>query len=116
MSKNERSRNSVGGKLTYVNRLAGDVSFVPTPSTLCFDLHDSAVDSAPVFILWLDGAKGADCEDAATLTLESALSVHEEWGGVTGAIAKEKKIFYRQAAGLTSTPVITLFDEPVIGS
>ena len=27
MSKNERSRNSVGGKLTYVNRLAGDVSF-----------------------------------------------------------------------------------------
>jgi hypothetical protein len=24
MSKNEISRNSVGGKLTYVNRLAGD--------------------------------------------------------------------------------------------
>jgi hypothetical protein len=89
----------------------GDLAFVNTPSTICFDLHDSTETTAPVFVLWVDGVKGADCETATTLTRDAALSIHEEWGGTKGAIAKNKKLYFRQAASITAMPVITLFDE-----
>jgi hypothetical protein len=94
--------------------VTGDLAFLNQVSTVCFDLHDSAAGTAPLFALWVDGQKGADCEDVATLTRDAALVVVSSWGGATGAVAKDRASFYYQAASVTVRPTITLFDRPAL--
>lgn len=87
--------------------------FATTPATICFDLVGGSAERAPSLVLWVDGENGADCRDFATLTRATAAAIEEEWGGATGAIASERGAFYRQAAGITATPTVTLFNRSV---
>jgi hypothetical protein len=92
--------------------LAGDGSFVTSLSTTCFDLHDGSATTAPYFVLWVDGQKGASCADPTTLTPATAFGVRALFHGDAGALDKTAKIFYRQGSAVTSTPTITLSDTP----
>lgn len=92
--------------------LAGDASFVTASSTVCFDLHDGSATTAPYFVLWVDGQKGASCADPATLTLASAFGTRALYHGGTGALDKTTKVYYRQGGAVTSMPTITLSDTP----
>lgn len=91
-----------------------DPSFVLGPSTVCFDLHDGAADEPPYFALWVDGVRGADCAQPATLTVASAHAVGATWRGLTGAVDKTTSLYFRQSSGQTAEPVVTLFDDPVL--
>ena len=94
--------------------LDGDGSFINSVSTVCFDLHDGGADKPPYFVFWVDGHAGARCDDFDTLTIASAYGVRAVWRGAVGAIDKQAKLYYREAAGAASSPTITLFDEPVL--
>lgn len=94
--------------------LDGDASFINAPSTICFDLYDGAAGEAPSFILWVDGQKGADCDDDATLTGASAYGARTYWNGTTGAITKDTNVYFRQASGTGATPTVTLFADAVL--
>lgn len=85
-----------------------NASFLRSTSTVCFDLHDGAVDAPPAFALWVDGEKGADCSDLSTLTETNVFVTRSSWLGAVGVIAKDKNVYYRQSAGLDVAPVITL--------
>jgi hypothetical protein len=98
---------------TADGEVAGDATFVRSTSTVCFDLVDSTADTAPVFNLWVDGVKGADCETAATLTADSVFASITDWGGTVGPVAKTKKVFFYQRTA-AAAPTVTLFDDPVL--
>ncbi len=82
-------------------------------STVCGDVHDGGADSTPYVVLWVDGARGADCDDATTLTLDSAYDSELVWDGPR-AVNKATPTFYFQAAAVTTYPTITLYDDPVL--
>jgi hypothetical protein len=98
---------------TAAGEIAGDVTFVRSTATVCFDLVDSTATTAPAFTLWVDGVAGADCETASTLTAEAAFASIDSWGGAVGAIAKDKKVYFYQRSA-TGAPTVTLFDDPVL--
>lgn len=93
---------------------SGDDGFINEASTVCFDLHDGSATTPPYFVLWLDGEQGADCHDASTLSLASAYAIEVDYGGAVGAVAKARGTYFYQAAGITTTPTITLSTEPVL--
>lgn len=93
--------------------LGEPATFLHAPSTVCFDVHEGSESAPPYVILWLDGARGADCEDRATLTLETAYGMELEWSGARGPIATGR-VFFRQSSGLTAAPVVTLSREPAV--
>lgn len=92
----------------------GDASFVNEGATVCFDLYDGAATKAPAFVLWVDGVKGADCDDRTTLTAASAYSALTEWGGTEGGIDMAAKAYFRQSAAGGTEPTIHLYAEPVL--
>lgn len=94
--------------------LGGRASFLHAASTVCFDVQDGDAETAPYVVLWVEGHEGADCDDRATLTLESAYGLELSFGGATGALAKERPIYARQASGVEASPIITLFDTPAL--
>jgi len=94
--------------------LDGDAGFINDGATVCFDLHDGSASTAPSFILWVEGERGADCDVPATLTGASAYGARAHWNGATGAVAKDAPIYFRQAAGTGATPTITLFAEAAL--
>lgn len=94
--------------------LEGDTAFVNQTSTICFDITDGGATSAPGFVLWVDGQRGASCADPATLTLASAFASRALWRGKLGALDKAAKLYFRQSPGVTATPTITLLDQPVL--
>lgn len=94
--------------------LDGDASFVNAGGTVCFDLHDGAAGTAPSFVLWVHGQRGANCNDRSTLTAATAYGARSYWPGATGAIDKQAKAYFRQAPGAGTAPTITLFAAPVL--
>lgn len=92
----------------------GNVAFINTGATVCFDLHDGSATTAPAFVLWVDGQRGANCSNRSTLTATSAFAARTYWGGTKGAVAKQAKVYFRQAAGGGTTPVVALSAEPVL--
>ena len=101
---------------TTAATVTGDLTFVNQVSTLCFDLHDSDADTSPLFVLWVDGRNGADCEDFSTLTRDTAFVIESGWNGAVGPIAKDRKTFYYQHPSIAVRPTITLFDTPALAS
>lgn len=87
-------------------------AFMANVSTVCFDVHDGSAETPPYFVLWVDGQKGADCDDAETLTLASAFSMELSFNGAVGAIDKDTPVFFRQAAAQAAT--ITLSTTPAL--
>ena len=88
--------------------VAGSHAFLSTPSTLCFDLHEGSATTPPTFILWRDGENGADCEDFATLTPETAfdsVSAYGPDGDVVGALDKSVPLYLYQNTGGSSAAV-----------
>lgn len=98
---------------TREQTIATGQPFVNQVSTVCFDLSDGSVTTAPAFVLWVDGQNGADCDAKSTLTIANALGVRARWSG-PGAIAKAKKLFFRQSPGITATPTVTLSATPAL--
>lgn len=88
--------------------LSGDHTFVGTPSTICFDVHDGSADARAAFVLWRDGENGADCHDRASLTLANAFD--RIFAPSNGAIIKDANAYFYQAASVTASPTVTLFD------
>ncbi len=94
--------------------LDGDAAFINAGATICFDVHDGSAGTAPHFVLWVDGQRGANCANRATLTAATAFGARANWSGATGAIAKQAKAYFRQTAGAGTTPKITMFADPVL--
>lgn len=96
----------------------GTRDFTAEPSTLCFDLVGGSDARAPALALWISGENGAECDDFATLTAKSAWVTRDTWldkddTPVVGAVDGEAGAFVYQAAGVASTPVVTLFNQSV---
>jgi len=101
---------------TTSTTVGGDHAFVNTASTVCFDLHDGAATTPPYFVMWRDGENGADCEDFATLTSETAFSSVEAYGpdsDVVGALDKSLPLYLYQNTG-GSTGAVTLFSRSAV--
>jgi len=94
--------------------LDGSAAFINAGATICFDLHDGSATTAPAFVLWVDGQKGADCETRSTLTAASAFGARAKWQGATGAVAKQTKVYFRQSSSGATSPKVTLSTEPVL--
>lgn len=93
--------------------LGPPATFLHAPSTVCFDVHEGSDEAPPYVVLWLDGHAGADCQDRATLSLESAYGMELAWDGVPGAVTRSR-LFFRQSSGLSATPVVTLSRDPAL--
>lgn len=91
-----------------------NASYINSGATVCFDLSDGSATTAPQFVLWVSGQRGADCNNRSSLTLASATGVRSSWKGSTGPISKQLKAYFRQAAGSGATPKITLTGQPVL--
>lgn len=96
--------------------LDGSAAFLNAGATVCFDLHDGGADTAPAFVLWVSGQKGADCANRATLTAATAFGARASWGGARGAVDKAAKVYFRQAASGGTTPTVTVSTEPVLSA
>jgi hypothetical protein len=96
--------------------LDGSAAFLNAGATVCFDLHDGGADSAPAFVMWVTGQKGADCANRGTLTASSAFGARAYWGGAKGAVDKAAKVYFRQAAAGATTPSVTVSTEPVLSA
>lgn len=91
-----------------------NATYINSGATVCFDIHDGSATTAPQFVIWVSGQKGANCSDRATLTLASATGVRSSWNGSTGAISKTLNTWFRQGAGAGTTPRITVSTTPVL--
>jgi hypothetical protein len=94
--------------------LDGGAAFLNAATTVCFDLHDGGADTAPAFVLWVSGQKGADCANRSTLTAATAFGARAYWGGAKGAVDKAAKVYFRQAASGGTAPAVTVSTEPVL--
>lgn len=92
----------------------GNATYINNGATVCFDIHDGSATTAPQFVIWVSGQKGADCAVRTTLTLASAAGVRSGWNGATGAVNKSLNAYFRQAAGGGTTPKITISTTPVL--
>ncbi|MBL0940245.1 MAG: hypothetical protein IBJ03_15225 [Gemmatimonadaceae bacterium] len=91
-----------------------NATYINSGATVCFDLHDGSATSAPAFVMWVSGQRGADCANRSTLTAATAMGARTEWRQTTGAVAKQLKAYFRQAAGSGATPKITLSTTAVL--
>ena len=89
----------------------GDLAFVNTPSTICSICTTAPRPPRRCSCCGSTASRAPTARRRLPPTRDAALSIHEEWGGTEGAIAKNKKLYFRQAASITAMPVITLFDE-----
>ncbi len=94
--------------------LDGSAAFINAGATVCFDLHDGSATTAPAFVLWVDGQRGADCETRSTLTAATAFAAQATWQGTTGAVAKQAKAYFRQSSSAGTSPKVTLSTEHVL--
>lgn len=94
--------------------LPGDASFVNDGTTFCLDVFNGDADTSPAIVFWVEGHEGADCDDPATLTHESAFASVVSIGEAKGAIALEKDSYFYLKEGLVSEPTITLNNENVV--
>ncbi len=91
-----------------------NASYINAGATICFDLHDGSATTAPQFVVWVSGQRGANCNERSTLTAATAMGARVHWQGATGAVAKQFKAYFRQSAGSGATPKITLLADPVL--
>lgn len=96
--------------------LDGDAAFLNATGTVCFDIHDGSSTTAPAFILWVDGLRGADCGNPATLTGASAYGARTYWHGNTGTINKATRPWFRQSSGTGATPTVTVSNAAVLSA
>jgi len=96
--------------------LDGSGAFINGGATVCFDLHDGSATTAPAFVLWVSGQRGANCSDRSTLTAATAYGVKADFGGVTGAIDKQANAYFRQSSVSGAAPVITLSGDAVLSA
>ncbi len=91
-----------------------NAAFINGGATVCFDIHNGGATSAPSFILWIDGQKGANCSAPATLTVNSAYAARSNWNGANGAISNITSAYFRQSAAGGTEPKVTLSATPVL--
>ncbi|MBX3261094.1 MAG: hypothetical protein KF782_15530 [Labilithrix sp.] len=100
-------RQVLGGNVPSLNTAA---------STVCFDVHDGGADAPPYFAIWVQGQKGANCLDRATLTVASAHAIRASWHGEVGALAKDAKAYYRQSVGVKTSATVTVSSVPALSA
>jgi hypothetical protein len=89
-------------------------TYINSGATVCFDIHDGSATTAPQFVIWVSGQRGANCSVRSTLTAATAMGARAYWRGTTGTVATTLKNYFRQSAGSGATPKITLSTTPVL--
>lgn len=83
-----------------------------TPRTVCFDLLPGVEGGSSTLTLWID-SDTVDCRDASTLTPATATFQTTTWGELPARVDADGGVWFYQAAGLATRPVVTLFDTPM---
>lgn len=94
--------------------LTEDVAFITDGTTFCVDIFDGDAGRSPAVVLWVDGHKGASCEERETLSRMSAFAIIDRISDAKGSIAFGRESYFYLAAGLESAPTITLNNETVL--